>query len=137
MTLIFCVLQGTTMCRLCERMKAIFRNVSQFKIFILCFICLSSGVNSQFNFNLQNTIQSARHNNCSSCKRILDLSIAEKRRLDIIMKRIINKLEIEPKTKNGHEARIKPRDSVYLQQKHTYPEMSEIVSFPEKPGTFI
>lgn len=101
-------------------------------LFSICALCAS--VNSQFHFNLQTRIQSARNNSCVDCKRILDLSIAEKRRLDILLKRIKNKLGIEPLNETPKDSVARPRESQYIEQKFTAPETSEIVSFPEKQG---
>ncbi|XP_071158646.1 uncharacterized protein [Mytilus edulis] len=121
-----------TMCKLCAWCKKVFNNLPDYILIITFLIYLSSGVSSQFSVDLQSRIQSARNNSCVNCKRILDISIAEKRRLDILLKRIKDRLGIEPNRKVAQETNAKPRDSQYVQPKYTYPETSEIVSFPEK-----
>lgn len=99
-------------------------------------LCLVRG------FGISNQIRPLNNRNCTTppCKKVFHLTFAEKVRIDMLKKHIMNELNIQDKTVQN--AKLIEKETKNLPQKdktpqtqpiQELPEMAEIVSFSEKP----
>lgn len=97
-------------------------------------------------FGISNQIRPLNNRNCTTppCKKVFHLTFAEKVRIDMLKKHIMNELNIQDKTVQN--AKLIEKETKNLPQKdktpqtqpvQELPEMAEIVSFSEKPGLYI
>lgn len=106
-------------------------------------VCLVRG------FGISNQIRPFNNRNCSTppCRNVFHLTFAEKVRIDMLKKHIMNELNIQDKiqvqktkltekeTKNLPQKDKTPQTpQTQPMQEPELPEMAEIVSFSEKPG---